>query len=84
MANRPSRSRPIWREPGMPHLLATTGLSFAGFAVLKAPDIPSVLVELGFLTNPKEEKLLLDDDYQRDVIKALVKGIDSYFRKAHK
>ena len=57
---------------------------FAGFAVLKAPDIPSVLVELGFLTNPSEEKLLLSDDYQRDVIKGLVKGVDSYFREAHK
>lgn len=46
MANRPSRSRPIWREPGMPHLLATTGLSFAGFAVL-LPVAPMHVVALG-------------------------------------
>ncbi len=53
----------------------------AGFAVLKAPDVPSVLVETGFLSNPKEEKLLNSADYQRRVIDGIVNGIDSYFRQ---
>lgn len=46
MASQPSRSRPIWREPGMPHLLLTTGFAFAGFAVL-LPVAPMHVVALG-------------------------------------
>lgn len=52
---------------------------FAGFAVLKAPDIPSVLVEIGFLSSPSEEKLLVERAYRARVVKALVKGIDAFF-----
>jgi N-acetylmuramoyl-L-alanine amidase len=51
----------------------------AGFAVLKAPDIPSVLIELGFMTSARESQLLMSDDYRRKVSSALVAGIDSYF-----
>ena len=51
----------------------------AGFAVLKAPDIPSILVETAFISNPEEEKLLRDRDYQRKLIDALVLGIRRYF-----
>lgn len=57
---------------------------FAGFAVLKAPDIPSVLVETGFLSNPKEERLLNSADYQKRVIQGIVNGVDSYFEKNRK
>ena len=47
----------------------------AGFVVLKAPDIPSVLIETAFLSNPKEEKNLNDATYQMKLAKAIVKGI---------
>jgi N-acetylmuramoyl-L-alanine amidase len=52
----------------------------AGFAVLKAPDIPSVLVELGFITNAHEEKLLKTRAYQKRLAHVLADGIDKYFK----
>jgi N-acetylmuramoyl-L-alanine amidase len=51
----------------------------AGFAVLKAPDIPSILVETAFISNPEEETRLRDADYQEELVKALVTGITRYF-----
>ena len=51
----------------------------AGFAVLKAPDIPSILVETAFLTNPEEEKKLKDDKYQDKMAQAILLGIRKYF-----
>lgn len=51
----------------------------AGFAVLKAPDIPSILVETAFLTNPEEEKKLRDDKYQDKMAQAILVGIRKYF-----
>lgn len=51
---------------------------FAGFRVLKAPDVPSVLIELGFLTNPEDERLLLSPDYRNRIINGIVEGIDHY------
>lgn len=53
----------------------------AGFAVLKAPDIPSILVETGFISNPDEESKLNDDDYQHQLAEALLQGIQRYFAK---
>jgi N-acetylmuramoyl-L-alanine amidase len=53
----------------------------AGFAVLKAPDIPSVLVETAFISNPEEEAKLRDPDYQAELVEALTKGIQRYFSK---
>jgi len=55
---------------------------FAGFAVLKAPDIPSVLVELGYMSNREEERLLRDAAYRRKLMGAIVRATDAYF--AHK
>lgn len=52
---------------------------FAGFAVLKAPDVPSVLVELGFLSNRKDEALLNSTEYRKKVIRGFVRAVDSYF-----
>jgi len=52
---------------------------FAGFAVLKAPDVPSVLVELGYLSNGKEEKLLRRSRYRAKIIDAIVRAADTYF-----
>jgi N-acetylmuramoyl-L-alanine amidase len=51
----------------------------AGFAVLKAPDIPSVLVETAFISNPLEEELLRSDRYQDQITEALLRGIVQYF-----
>ena len=53
----------------------------AGFAVLKAPDIPSVLVEAAFISNPEEEAKLNSDAYQDQVADALMRGIEAYFSK---
>jgi N-acetylmuramoyl-L-alanine amidase len=51
----------------------------AGFAVLKAPDIPSVLVETAFISNPAEEQRLIDPAYQEQLADALMRGIRRYF-----
>ena len=53
----------------------------AGFAVLKAPDIPSILIETAFISNPEEEKRLNDEDYQERMADAILKGIRRYFAK---
>ena len=53
----------------------------AGFAVLKAPDIPSILVETAFISNPDEEAKLRDPDYQRLLVEALHTGIRRYFAR---
>ena len=53
----------------------------AGFAVLKAPDIPSVLVETAFISNPEEEAKLRSSSYQAELADALMRGISRYFAK---
>lgn len=53
----------------------------ASFAVLKAPDIPSVLVEAAFISNPEEEARLNDDKYLAQLADALVRGIEGYFSR---
>jgi N-acetylmuramoyl-L-alanine amidase len=53
----------------------------AGFAVLKAPDIPSVLVETAFISNPDEEAKLRSEDYQIQLADALMRGISRYFAR---
>ncbi|MEF9995578.1 MAG: N-acetylmuramoyl-L-alanine amidase [Burkholderiaceae bacterium] len=53
----------------------------AGFAVLKAPDIPSILVETAFISNPQEEARLRDNNYQDEMARAIMKGIQRYFAK---
>jgi len=55
----------------------------AGFAVLKAPNIPSILLETAFISNPREEKNLRSSAYQKKVAKAIGRGVSNYFaRKA--
>ena len=61
--------------------LHTKKLKSAGFRVLKAPDVPSVLLELGFLSNPDDEKLLTSEDWRKRTAEAVVKSIDAYFAK---
>jgi len=53
----------------------------AGFAVLKAPDIPSILVETAFISNPDEEAKLADPEYRKQLVEALTTGIKRYFAK---
>ena len=60
--------------PAKPH-------RFAGFAVLKAPDTPSILVELGYLSNPDEERLLNRQHHRRKVAAGIVRSLDKYFAK---
>ena len=52
---------------------------FAGFAVLKAPDVPSVLVELGFLSNERDARALLSGTHRTKVAEALYRAVDEYF-----
>jgi len=53
---------------------------FAGFAVLKAPDVPSVLLEIGYLSNRQEEKMLRTRKFQERIATAIRRGIDRYFK----
>ncbi len=53
----------------------------AGFAVLKAPDIPSILIETAFISNPEEEKRLNDPGYQDKLVDAIAGGVKNYFDK---
>jgi N-acetylmuramoyl-L-alanine amidase len=53
----------------------------AGFAVLKAPDIPSILVETAFISNPEEEQRLRDPAFRADLVQALAEGIKRYFER---
>ncbi|MEY3522918.1 MAG: hypothetical protein RIT33_335 [Pseudomonadota bacterium] len=53
----------------------------ASFAVLKAPDVPSILIETAFISNPEEEARLNDHEYQEQIAQAILRGIRSYFAK---
>jgi N-acetylmuramoyl-L-alanine amidase len=53
----------------------------AGFAVLKAPDIPSILVETAFISNPEEESRLRDTAYQTKLVNAVASGVQRYFAR---
>lgn len=57
---------------------------YAGFAVLKAPDVPSILMEMGYLSNAEEEKLLKTKTYRSKLGKALLRAIDRYFATVQK
>ncbi len=54
----------------------------AGFMVLKSPDIPSMLVETGFISNPSEERGLRDPDHQEHLAKAIMQGVKRFFAKS--
>ena len=71
----------VLREIGGINRLHKGEVEQAGFAVLKAPDIPSILIETAFISNPEEEKRLNDDAYQDRLADAVVKGIRLYFAK---
>lgn len=71
----------LLREIGGVGRLHKPKVEQAGFAVLKAPDIPSVLVETAFISNPDEEAKLSDPNYQNSMADALVKGLQKYFER---
>ena len=68
-------------ELGQINALHKADVEQAGFAVLKAPDIPSILVETAFISNPDEEKRLNDDAYQDKMADAILRGIKRYLAK---
>jgi N-acetylmuramoyl-L-alanine amidase len=69
----------LLREIGSVGRLHKPRVEQAGFAVLRAPDIPSVLVETAFISNPEEEKKLRSTAYQKQITEALLRGILQYF-----
>ncbi len=71
--------RALLGEIGSVGRLHKPGVEQAGFAVLKAPDIPSVLVETAFISNPEEEQRLRSEAYQDQLADALLRGIVRYF-----
>lgn len=71
----------LLREIGGVGKLHKPRVEQAGFAVLKAPDIPSVLVETAFISNPEEEEKLRSDAYQKHITDALMRGILNYFSR---
>ncbi len=73
--------RQVLAELGGINSLHKAHVEQAGFAVLKAPDIPSILIETAFISNPDEEKRLNDDAYQDKMATAILKGIRAYFSK---
>ena len=68
-------------ELGRINTLHKAHVEQAGFAVLKAPDIPSILIETAFISNPEEEARLNDEVYQERMAEAILKGIRRYFAK---
>ncbi len=68
-------------ELGSINTLHKASVEQAGFAVLKAPDIPSILIETAFISNPEEERRLNDDAYQDKLAEAVVRGIRQYFAR---
>ncbi len=73
--------RAVLAELGNINDLHKAHVEQAGFAVLKAPDIPSILIETAFISNPEEEKRLLDEAYQDRMATSILKGIKAYFSK---
>jgi N-acetylmuramoyl-L-alanine amidase len=71
----------ILKQIGGFALLHKPKVEQASFAVLKAPDIPSILVETAFISNPQEEARLNDDAYQDKIAEAILRGIKDYFSK---
>ena len=70
--------RAVLTELGDVNALHKSSVEQAGFAVLKAPDIPSILVETAFISNPEEEKRLKDSGYQEKMAQAILAGIKRY------
>lgn len=74
-------AKSVLGEIGTINRLHKAQVEQAGFAVLKAPDIPSILVETAFISNPEEEARLTDENYQDQMADALMRGIRKYLLK---
>lgn len=74
-------AKEVLSEIGEINHLHKNNVEQAGFAVLKSPDIPSILVETAFISNPEEEKRLRNSSYQDKMAKAILMGIKRYFAK---
>ena len=68
-------------ELGQVNTLHKAHVEQASFAVLKSPDVPSILVETAFISNPEEEKRLNDDAYQDSLARAILAGVKRYLAK---
>jgi N-acetylmuramoyl-L-alanine amidase len=71
----------VLSELGRVNTLHKDRVEQASFAVLKAPDVPSILVETAFISNPQEEKRLNDEAYQNRLARAILEGIKRYISK---
>jgi N-acetylmuramoyl-L-alanine amidase len=71
-------AKAVLSEIGTINTLHKRQVEQAGFAVLKAPDIPSILIETAFISNPEEERRLKDDRYQDQIAQAIVDGLLTY------
>ena len=69
----------VLNEIGKINQLHKNRIERAGFAVLKAPDIPSILIETAFISNPQEEQLLRTSAHQQRIANAVLSGIQDYF-----
>ena len=74
-------ARAVLGELGDVNSLHRGRVEQAGFAVLKAPEIPSILVETAFISNPDEEKRLNDEAYQEKIARAILRGVKNYLAK---
>ncbi len=74
-----SAARGVYRQLGKVGKVHGRRVQQAGFMVLKSPDIPSVLVETGFISNPKEARNLSNPQYQERMSKAILNGLKQYF-----
>ena len=74
-------ARAVLVELGGVNTLHKADVEQAGFAVLKSPDIPSILVETAFISNPEEEKKLTSDAYQEEMARAVFRGIKRYLAR---
>ena len=75
-------AKAVLGEVGGINALHKSHVEQAGFAVLKAPDIPSILVETAFISNPEEEKRLNDEAYQERMAEAMLAGMQRYFAQS--
>jgi len=66
-------------EMGRAVIMRTNSHRFAGFRVLKAPDVPSVLVEMGYLSNSKDVEMLTSSNGIRKIARAIARAVDTYF-----
>ena len=72
----------VLQQMGKMSKLHSKHIEQAGFAVLKSPDMPSILVETGFISNPKEAKLLNSKRYQRKMARAIFNGVTAHFSRS--